>query len=213
MAAPDPLHTTVYHALLGDAAAVPALVTELAPAVRVAIARTLVRAGDVRDDAKLASDVEATAKETFAALFEDGARVLRSWNELGEPSLRAFVRSVAARIAVSLLRTGKREVIAFEPLPEPPPLDGRPPRTSPRRTRFETPTPPWPPAMRTTRPLGKRAFAARSTPRARRTSRGAPKKTRARRRFTPSPLRERGSSMPSSSRAPSRRTTRRLQRR
>ena len=51
----------VVNAELARILTLPTLVAELAPVVRVAIARTLVRTGEPREDGVLAADVEAAA--------------------------------------------------------------------------------------------------------------------------------------------------------
>ncbi len=91
----------------GDAAATRALVRALLPVVQARVARTLVRrrGGSGRD---VRQEVEDLAQEVFAALFADGARVLRAWDPKRGLSLASFCGLVAEREAASILRSGRR---------------------------------------------------------------------------------------------------------
>jgi RNA polymerase sigma-70 factor (ECF subfamily) len=105
-------------ATAGDAKAVGRLVQALTPSVRVGVARALYDHGPRRARGALAQEVDDVAQEVFEALFEDGARVLRSWDPGKGASLAAFVRMVAVRTTISILRSGRRTPWREEPSSE-----------------------------------------------------------------------------------------------
>lgn len=97
----------VEDAIKGDPAATRELVRLLMPVVQVRVARTLVRrrkdpSRDVRPD------VEDLSQDVFAALFADGARILRAWDPERGLSLLNFCGLIAEREALSLVRSGRR---------------------------------------------------------------------------------------------------------
>jgi RNA polymerase sigma-70 factor (ECF subfamily) len=94
-------------ALSGDPAATRAFVGRVMPVVQARIARILVRrrGGSGRD---VRQEVEDLAQEVFAALFEDGGRVLRAWDPARGLALPSFCGLIAEREAASILRSGKR---------------------------------------------------------------------------------------------------------
>lgn len=103
------LQNEIRRALGGDDAALTRLVDLLTPVVQARVARGLLRrrvglaAGrDVRQE------VEDISQEIFLALFEDDAKVLRSWEPRRGLSLENFVGLVAERQTASILRSGKR---------------------------------------------------------------------------------------------------------
>lgn len=97
----------VTFALTGDRASVRALVTAMAPVVQARVARALLRrrSGVGRE---VRQEVLDLSQEVFAALFQDGARVLRSWDPARGLSLANFVGLVAEREVASILRSGTR---------------------------------------------------------------------------------------------------------
>jgi RNA polymerase sigma-70 factor (ECF subfamily) len=99
---------TVRLALSGDETAVRALVDSLTPVIQARVARTLCRnhpTGPARD---VRQEVQDLVQEVFVSLFENDARVLRSWQPERGLSLDNFVGLVAERQAASILRSGRR---------------------------------------------------------------------------------------------------------
>lgn len=101
-------------ALSGDAVATRRLVAHVLPIVQARVARVLVRrrGGSGRD---VRQEVEDLAQEVFAALFENGGRVLRAWDPARGLSLASFCGLVAEREAASILRSGRRSPWAADP--------------------------------------------------------------------------------------------------
>lgn len=102
-ATPPPESVLIAAAIAGDRAAVDELVARLSPVIQARVARLLLARGAGRD---LRVQVEDMTQEVFLSLFEDDARVLRSWNPERGLSLENFVGLVARRQAISILRTG-----------------------------------------------------------------------------------------------------------
>ncbi|HVJ93514.1 MAG TPA: sigma-70 family RNA polymerase sigma factor [Labilithrix sp.] len=99
----------------GSPDAVRSLVTRLGPVVRTAVARILFRYKSRASGRNLAQEAEDLAQEAMVALFEDQARVLRSWLPEKGASLETFVRIVAERTALSILRSGRRSPFTEDP--------------------------------------------------------------------------------------------------
>jgi RNA polymerase sigma factor (sigma-70 family) len=93
-------------ALAGQREAVARLVARLTPVIQARVARSVLkfkpRSGQVRQD------VDDLAQEVFMRLFEERGRVLQSWDPGRGLSLENFAGLVAERLAISSLRTGKR---------------------------------------------------------------------------------------------------------
>jgi RNA polymerase sigma factor (sigma-70 family) len=93
-------------ALDGQRAAVARLVARLTPVIQARVARCVLRyrprSGQVRQD------VDDLAQDVFLRLFEERGRVLSSWDPARGLSLENFAGLVAERLAISSLRTGKR---------------------------------------------------------------------------------------------------------
>ena len=93
-------------AIAGDRAAVQRLVARLTPVIQARVARCVLRyrprGGHVRQD------VDELAQDVFLRLFEDGGRVLQTWDPGRGLSLENFAGLIAERLAISSLRTGKR---------------------------------------------------------------------------------------------------------
>jgi RNA polymerase sigma factor (sigma-70 family) len=93
-------------ALDGQRAAVARLVARLTPVIQARVARCVLRykprSGQVRQD------VDDLAQDVFLRLFEERGRVLSSWDPSRGLSLENFAGLVAERLAISSLRTGKR---------------------------------------------------------------------------------------------------------
>jgi RNA polymerase sigma-70 factor (ECF subfamily) len=83
------------------------IVLQLTPIIQARIARLLRKRspGRGRD---LQQEVEDFTQDVFVALFENDARILRTWQPERGLSLEGFVGLVAERRVQSLLRNGKR---------------------------------------------------------------------------------------------------------
>jgi hypothetical protein len=102
-------------ALAGEAPALRALVDRLLPSVQARVGRALLRRHGQARGRNLRAETEDLSQEVFAALFEQGGRVLRSWQPERGLSLKGFVGLVAEREAGAILRTGKRSPFTEEP--------------------------------------------------------------------------------------------------
>jgi RNA polymerase sigma-70 factor (ECF subfamily) len=93
-------------AIAGDRAAVQRLVACLTPVIQARVARCVLRyrpgGGHVRQD------VDDLSQDVFLRLFEEQGRVLKTWDPGRGLSLENFAGLVAERLAISSLRTGKR---------------------------------------------------------------------------------------------------------
>jgi RNA polymerase sigma factor (sigma-70 family) len=101
-------------AIGGDRKAVRLLVEQLGPSVRVAVARVLYRYRPRSERRDLVQEAEDMTQEVFLALFEAGGRVLASWDPTRGASLETFVRLVAERTTLSLLRSKRRSPFTEE---------------------------------------------------------------------------------------------------
>lgn len=92
------------------------LVYLLTPVVQTRIARVMRRARVAqRQHRELRHDVADFTQAVFLALFDDGARTLRSWDASRGASLKTFVGVVAEHQAISLLRSGRTNPWTEEP--------------------------------------------------------------------------------------------------
>ncbi|MCU0664140.1 MAG: sigma-70 family RNA polymerase sigma factor [Myxococcota bacterium] len=90
-------------------------VKDITPVLQVRIGRILLRCRKGISIAQVRQETEDLCQETFAQLFAQDARVLRSWDESKGLSLKNFVGLVAERVALSWLRTGRKS--AWRELP------------------------------------------------------------------------------------------------
>ncbi|MCP3963702.1 MAG: hypothetical protein GY719_38185 [bacterium] len=104
----------VTRALSGDEAALSRLVDQLTPVIQGRGAG-MVLGRSAAAGARLRQEVEDLVQEVFLALFSDGARVLLSWDPARGMSLKSFVRLVAERKAISILRSGRKNPRLEEP--------------------------------------------------------------------------------------------------
>jgi RNA polymerase sigma-70 factor, ECF subfamily len=104
----SPRHTLVLQALSGHEQAVGTLVDLLTPVIQNRVAQVLVAFHPPGDEGHVPHQVEDLTQDVFLALFDDDARVLRSWRSEEGLSLENFVGLVARRRAISCLRSGKR---------------------------------------------------------------------------------------------------------
>ena len=81
------------------------LTEHLLPVVHARVARVLLSCS--LPDVHLRGEVEDLTQEVFAHLFDNDARILRTWNPARGASLRNYVGLVAERRVRSLLRSGR----------------------------------------------------------------------------------------------------------
>jgi RNA polymerase sigma-70 factor (ECF subfamily) len=105
----------VDRALSGEGPAMRTLIDRLLPSVQGRVGLALLRRHGQARGRNLRAEAEDLSQEVFAALFEQGGRVLRSWQPDRGLSLKGFVGLVAEREAGAILRTGKRSPFTEEP--------------------------------------------------------------------------------------------------
>jgi DNA-directed RNA polymerase specialized sigma24 family protein len=94
-------------ALDGDGAALRALVDEIGPAVEARVTRTI-RGRRPRHGSEARSTIEDLVQDTFVVLFDDGGRLLRTWNPDRGLRLDSFVGLVAEQRVIATLRSRRR---------------------------------------------------------------------------------------------------------
>jgi RNA polymerase sigma-70 factor (ECF subfamily) len=99
--------TELNAALDGDGHAMRQLVDLLTPVIHARAARALLK-NPKRQQRDVANDVRDLVQDTFAMLFDNNARVLRTWREGGGLSLKNYAGLIAGRHINAMLRTGKR---------------------------------------------------------------------------------------------------------
>jgi hypothetical protein len=102
-------------ALRGSARAERALVAQLTPLVRARVKRVLTkqRFSSLNSDSEIVDDL---SQEVWVAVFEKGARTLRTWRKDAGLSLENFIGLIAERRTLSALRA-TRSRVTYEPLP------------------------------------------------------------------------------------------------
>lgn len=103
------------------------LVAALAPAVQVRVARVLFKFRGRALGRDLRQETDDLCQEAFVELFENDARVLRTWDPSRGLDLQGFAQLVAERVAYAILRSGRRTPWAEDPteeLAEPAPESG-----------------------------------------------------------------------------------------
>jgi RNA polymerase sigma-70 factor (ECF subfamily) len=91
------------------------LIGEIAPIVQARVARALLRRRQQAAGRELRQELEDLTQEVLLALFDDDARVLRSWDPERGLSLKNFVGMVAERQVASILRSGRRSPWSDDP--------------------------------------------------------------------------------------------------
>ncbi len=104
----SPRQLLVMQALSGHEQAVGHLVDLLTPVIQHRVAQVLLAFHPPGDESAVPGKVEDLTQDVFLILFDDGARVLRSWRPDEGLSLENFVGLVARRRAISNLRSGRR---------------------------------------------------------------------------------------------------------
>jgi RNA polymerase sigma-70 factor, ECF subfamily len=106
--ATDTDSTLVEQALAGGQAALSRLVDRLTPIIQARAARCLLRAGRGAGP-RLRQELKDLVQQVFLALFDQGGRILSSWDPGRGLSFDNFVGLVAERQVFSILRSGKRD--------------------------------------------------------------------------------------------------------
>ncbi len=106
--ATEPALIQVRDALAGEPEALRRLVQDLTPVIQARVARVLLRSVAATTGRNVRQEVEDLTQEVFLTLFDDGSKVLASWQPERGLSLSNFVGLVAERQAISILRSGKR---------------------------------------------------------------------------------------------------------
>ena len=99
----------------GDQRATRSLVDALTPVIQARVARALLTDSRARSRQSIHQEVADLSQEVFISLFENDARVLKSWSPERGLSLKNFVGLVAHRQVLSILRTGKRNPFTEDP--------------------------------------------------------------------------------------------------
>jgi RNA polymerase sigma-70 factor (ECF subfamily) len=105
---------TIERALGGDRVALDGLVATLTPAIQAEVARALVRGGAGRGRDGRQEVLDAT-QEIFCALFAHEGRALRAWDPEKGRKLVSFVRLIAKRKVISMLRSNTKNPWADDP--------------------------------------------------------------------------------------------------
>ena len=106
---PQDIESLLRRALAGDQDALSELVALLTPVIQARVARTLlVRRSMLAGGRSIREEVEDLTQDTFVALFDRDARVLRRWQKERGLSLENFAGLVAERLTISFLRSGRR---------------------------------------------------------------------------------------------------------
>lgn len=100
-------------ALAGDAAAVHWLIALLTPVIQARVTRALLRRASGGRSTR--QEVEDMTQEVFVTLFEEGGKVLRSWDPARGMSLANFVGLVAERQVAAILRSWRRSPWTEDP--------------------------------------------------------------------------------------------------
>lgn len=99
----------------GDARAAACLVDGIAPVVRARVARALARRYSQSRGRMLRHDLEDLVQETFAGLFADRCRALRSWDPARGLGFLGFVGLMAEREVGMRMRARKRNPWTEDP--------------------------------------------------------------------------------------------------
>jgi RNA polymerase sigma-70 factor (ECF subfamily) len=114
MAAPLSLDA-VQKALSGDKASLRVLVDSLTPPIQARVARVLLRTGCQGRRGTVRQEVEDLTQEVFERLFDEGGRVLLTWDQSKGLSLAQYVGLIAEREVISILRSKKRSPYTERP--------------------------------------------------------------------------------------------------
>jgi DNA-directed RNA polymerase specialized sigma24 family protein len=104
----------VHSALAGDRAALRRLVDALTPVIQVRVAQVLLRTPHTARRA-IEHEVADLTQEVFLSLFAENGRALRSWDATRGLSFPNFVGLLAGRLAITVLRSRRRNPFAQAP--------------------------------------------------------------------------------------------------
>lgn len=102
-------------AIAGDREALSWLLEELTPEVKNRAARALLRYSAKSQGRSIHQEVEDLTQEIFLWLFENGGKILKSWNPKHGVPLVGFIGFVADRKVMGIMRTQKRSPWTEEP--------------------------------------------------------------------------------------------------
>lgn len=105
---------TIERALGGDRPSLDRLVHTLTPAIQAEVARALVRGGAARGRDGRQEVLDAT-QEIFCALFANDGKALRAWDPEKGRKLVSFVRLIAKRKVISMLRSHTKSPWSDDP--------------------------------------------------------------------------------------------------
>ncbi len=106
--------SVVHQALAGDRQALRQLVDGLTPIIQVRVAQVLLRNPQTARRT-IEHEVADLTQEVFLALFADNGRVLKAWDATRGLSFANFVGLLAGRLAITVLRSGRRNPFAQAP--------------------------------------------------------------------------------------------------
>ena len=106
---------TLERALSGEPRALRTIVQFITPAVQLGVGRVLVVHGRHSHRRNVREETRDLSQEIFAQLFANSARILRNWSPQAGASLRTYVRMVAERRAISILRSSRRNPWTEDP--------------------------------------------------------------------------------------------------
>jgi len=104
----------VQSALAGDRPALRQLVDALTPVIHVRVAQVLLRNPQTARR-NIEHEVADLTQEVFLALFAEGGRALKAWDATRGLSFPNFVGLLAGRLAITVLRSGRRNPFAQAP--------------------------------------------------------------------------------------------------
>jgi DNA-directed RNA polymerase specialized sigma24 family protein len=106
--------TLVQQALEGDRQALRRLVDALTPVIQVRVAQVLLRNPQTARR-NIEHEVADLTQEVFMALFAEGGRALKAWDATRGLSFPNFVGLLASRLAITVLRSGRRNPFLHAP--------------------------------------------------------------------------------------------------
>jgi RNA polymerase sigma-70 factor (ECF subfamily) len=106
--------TLVQAALAGDRAALQQFVGALTPVIQVRVAQVLLRNPQAARRG-IEHEVADLTQEVFLALFADDGRALKAWDAARGLSFVNFVGLLATRLAITIVRSGRRNPFAHAP--------------------------------------------------------------------------------------------------
>src|SRR5687767_6858260 len=106
--------TLVHQALEGDRQALRQLVAALTPIIQARVAQVLLRTPHA-SRRNIEAEVADLTQEVFLALFAENGRSLKAWDPTRGLSFPNFVGLLASRLAITVLRSSRRNPYAQTP--------------------------------------------------------------------------------------------------